>query len=573
VQRTTPPGMAFPLPTCTPPIAELSDRLRNCDTAEFEALCAALAQRLPQVAPLDAISLTEALVSALHKHLSAGNEQATAALLDEVCGSWASTKVLPHDTLRSLLRVLLRCLNRTCRAAEADGLQLQRSKSSPDIMRRPAARGNRLVATVPVASESGAARAEGTGSVAAEAALQGDGVQLPAEDLRLLQVILRLAGHPAAGEALGGLLVHPARPTGRGTRRWMGPEHGSEAERCPGAGAALGVALPAASPAALSTASPRRRLPQQDAPRVAEVHDMAAGDTSDTSGYQSEESIDWCCGAGPEARPADVPPAATSAQSTCASAHGVSQALCPQRRVPRCKSLPAGLRFQESEELQTLAKQDLQQHLPELRDPGGQILHDCLQSQDLLRGEYARMRQNQLLVLSAVQDTTHMLAAIQGAIQEERVARQDEQQERAALREDMHTVAAQMRLLAQGQLEMQRCLAALCARAPGAGDGRAVEQRPPAAPAPQDARRGTEQRPAACQPGTDPRRSSQRSSQRSLQRSSAVQTSVVGQQPAAGQRQMPRTSTVNRLPPQGTPLGAAAASVGPVGETGGSSFL
>jgi len=93
------------------------------------------------------------------------------------------------------------------------------------------------------------------------------------------------------------------------------------------------------------------------------------------------------------------------------------------------------------------------------------MLRRCLDGQDSLRTECAQIRQSQLVVLNSVQETTQMVSAIHGELAEERAARQAERRERAALREDLRTVSSQMGLLAQGQLEMQRALAAFCTRA------------------------------------------------------------------------------------------------------------
>mmetsp|Transcript_18607 Transcript_18607/g.35811 ORF Transcript_18607/g.35811 Transcript_18607/m.35811 type:complete len:504 (-) Transcript_18607:141-1652(-) len=221
---------------------------------------------------------------------------------------------------------------------------------------------------------------------------------------------------------------------------------------------------------------------------AAEFHHMAEGDSSGLSRCPSEESIDWCCGLDADAPVADL-----------RAFHGYDvrqqEACNTSGRVPRSRSVPAGsctavacdgdlqgcrgaMVLTEAPESTTQSRELVAQQL---------MLRQCLDSQDSLRNECSQIRQSQLAVANSLQETNRMVTALHGALAEERAARQAERRERAALREDLRTVSSQMSLMAQGQLEMQRALAAFCARAaepataaPAPAEAAAAATAPPA---------------------------------------------------------------------------------------------
>jgi len=186
-------GNHHPLESPIPPVVELLDKLQNCGAVEFERLCSTLAQQLPKLARADALLLAEALVFALHKHLGSSNDHAVVSLLDEVCGSWDSAKVLPHDTLRSLLRVVFRGSKRGLSATETDESSVRRTRSSPSILKMPANRSTPKFANAALHQES-ASHPTAQGTVVREL-----DDEVPSGDVRLLRVLLRLIGHSERG--------------------------------------------------------------------------------------------------------------------------------------------------------------------------------------------------------------------------------------------------------------------------------------------------------------------------------------------------------------------------------------
>jgi len=262
---------------CTVSIDELLDRLRACDAEEFEVLCTALAKRVPHVSPADAPLLADALVSALQVHLGNSSDHAISALLDEVCGSWSSTRMLPEETLRSLLRVLLRGLNGGIHVSRSSDSGLHRSRSSPDIFRRPSRK--------PPTS----AKRNST------SCMLEPKDSLPIGDVRLLQALLTMISHCDGNSPSAEELPAEASTPQRGGK--------AASEDAPTSPLQVPPALQ------LESLSPSARV-KTDTPRVAEVHNMADGDSSECSEYQSEASIDWCCtrtGALPLDPPSPVP--------------------------------------------------------------------------------------------------------------------------------------------------------------------------------------------------------------------------------------------------------------------------
>lgn len=318
------------------PVSELLERLWGCDLDEFESLCAALAKRVPRVTPSEAPALAEALASAVQAHL---RRDSAAALLDEVCGSWSSVQHLPHDTLRSLLRVLLRNVRGGGLSGSCGGTtKPSRSKSSPDILRRPD-----LARKTFGAFESAGARQQMSPRRAGhdsdcwgadimdedeEDSVSGINLcmgasQLPASDVRLLRVLLRLiyqrVRSTAGKDSDGGLMLNEdcgflgacdsdaAPHASNGVRsvrlvKRPGTFGGCTSrgfQRGPGASAGAGPALDAAEVAGGSgTVEPWMWMCGEAGP---EVHSLLDGDSTGSGGdgcsgassLERLERLDW----------------------------------------------------------------------------------------------------------------------------------------------------------------------------------------------------------------------------------------------------------------------------------------
>jgi len=598
-----------------PPVAELLDKLQKCGAVEFERLCSALGQRLPRLAKADALLLAEALVLALHRHLGSSNDDAVLTLLDEVGGSWDNTKVLQHDTLRSLLRVVLRGSKRGLHAADTDESTVRRSRSSPDILKRSVSRSTNKFADAAMES-------------AKRLTTQGTPVEelddeVLTGDLRLVRVLLRLIGHgerdsresdfktmlseeePLTAETGGTQLDGHSEQQQHLWRQQQQQQQQRRLLSCvlddggasPNSpfGDSFGPrpSTPAARAARPASALGTTTTPSAESPQAAEFHYMAEGDSSGLSRCPSEDSIDWCCGLDPDAPVADLSVFHTG------DARQKALACSASGRIPRSRSLPAGLYtavaraddFRECRGAMVLT--EAHDSAIQSRELVAQqlMLRQCLDSQDSLRTECAQIRQSQLVVLNSVQETTQMVTEMHGALAEERAARQAERRERAALREDLRTVSSQMGILAQGQLEMQRALAAFCAReaelasaTPASAEAVAAaasatepppvcgcgEDRPPASASSDRApmqpsstdprpRKATGERRKSCEErfgeasSTHGAEGSRRSSHRGLQHRNTVQVVQPYQQPGI-QRQLRRNSHSTKPVGQGVKL-------------------
>lgn len=543
-------------------LTDILERLHTCDAVEFENLCVALAQHVPRISPADAPQLVNALVSALQTHLGPGNDHAVAGLLDEVCGSWTNTQMLPEDALRSLLRVLLRGL----RTGVVGECRLHRSKSTPARVRllpfaatTPQRRGSCDLSTE-CAGEGftprayGQAGAEGCRTWSSVAGpphransvpkIPADGLDippdtehspdtLPVRDARLLQAMVRLVGTCSATSSAGAAdHGHEAAPlTSR--KRPVNLKHIREgsSSRC--------VSLDDDGRRSHASSIQRRRPPTPGG--GTEFHDLADGDSidacSDCAGY-SEASFDWCFRGGSAASVgnASADTQAISAglaspdprergathikarsqleeQKWSGGRRGQGQmiggttlptVLCRRRRAPRCRSLPAQTRpsskfSSEDEEEDALS---VVPGVPNLHDPAQQLdrlvgrhaWEECVQMQHRLQTQCSELRQSQLAVVGAVQETARMVHVVHEALQEERFAREAERQTQEARHAEVNQ---QLGALMQGQMQLQQCMMALCSR---------VAEAPPAttappAPAPSQAEPCQERLPPRTEPG------------------------------------------------------------------------
>lgn len=102
-------------PEVSSPVRGLVDRLGQCSAEEFKTICASLTEHAKRMAENDAPSVAEALVSAMRMYF--GHDGCVercwplAELVDEFCASRECIRPLPTETLRGLLRELMRNLN------------------------------------------------------------------------------------------------------------------------------------------------------------------------------------------------------------------------------------------------------------------------------------------------------------------------------------------------------------------------------------------------------------------------------------------------------------------------------
>eukprot|EP00927_Polykrikos_kofoidii_P067312 TRINITY_DN62813_c0_g1_i1.p1 TRINITY_DN62813_c0_g1~~TRINITY_DN62813_c0_g1_i1.p1 ORF type:complete len:884 (-),score=151.53 TRINITY_DN62813_c0_g1_i1:69-2690(-) len=234
------------------PVADILERLRTCDSREFEGICEAIARQAPHVEPGEVPLSLDALAGTLQSQLGKENAATTSAVLDEVGASWSSVRLLPHDTLSSLLKLLLKGLNRdsrgeanSCLVPAGDcrpGMAALRSRSSPGGLGRTDVSSVPRLNLAPLlmmgasdspnvvvgrgmdlgGDQSVDVQAEPECPEAAawiRANLSVDPSKLPASEVRLLQVLLRLikrgvdakaaaAGSVASGDGDGNWSRH-----------------------------------------------------------------------------------------------------------------------------------------------------------------------------------------------------------------------------------------------------------------------------------------------------------------------------------------------------------------------------
>eukprot|EP00929_Paragymnodinium_shiwhaense_P108086 TRINITY_DN74406_c0_g1_i1.p1 TRINITY_DN74406_c0_g1~~TRINITY_DN74406_c0_g1_i1.p1 ORF type:complete len:768 (-),score=132.37 TRINITY_DN74406_c0_g1_i1:71-2374(-) len=457
------------------PVAEILESLTRCDAAEFEAICPVLAEHLPSLDPADVPQLAETYVSALHSHLSPGSE-ATAELLDEVCSSWASVRLLPKDTLSSLLRLLLRNRKQAGQHSMLGGAMSARTGGESAALRSHSSPGRALRAPrcgsgsssrgLRSSQDSSDGSASPTTEKCAEACpeaaawisehLGADAGQLPSGDVRLLQALLRL------GSAVSRKMQATAQ-----TRRAS-----QEASKCK-----LQEVTSSRSPRSLektcAPASARRSRPTSaNTPRAASA-DAGAGGRARSTVYHSladsdsapgedddcsEASLDWCMGMPRSARGGHDSASSAAFQPGCSSEGGGAphdersplpssdMVLARQTTTPgrtsrvRCRSLPAELKEESS--CTTLAPATLGERETQL-------------SQITRRGEYAEIQRNQVVLMQSLRETAGMVADVHLALEAER-------QERAEMRSQLSEACMQIKALAEGQRQLQQIVTALC---------------------------------------------------------------------------------------------------------------
>merc|ERR1712137_1057462 len=118
-------------------LEELVQVLQSCAPAEQQPICRRIIDQLPGAAPSDLLLVADCLVSLLRANLTDGCSHVASLLLDEVCSSWGCVRLLPDDTLRAFLRVLLQGMTKDACPDRGAAVRKRRSLSAPDVMQRP----------------------------------------------------------------------------------------------------------------------------------------------------------------------------------------------------------------------------------------------------------------------------------------------------------------------------------------------------------------------------------------------------------------------------------------------------